>query len=214
LASPRIKICGITRVEDAQHCDRCGVDAIGFVFVKKSKRYIDFDAAAAIATTLGPFVNRVGLFLNDEETYVHTALEAMPDLVPQFHGQETPTYCNSFNRPYIKAIGVGSGMPAAEELAAYTGACALLFDSNAAGELGGTGHSFDWAMLTGYTGKPLILAGGLSAANLATAIATVKPYAVDVSSSVESAPGRKDPELVTRFVTNTRTGFGQSSETV
>jgi len=204
VAHPRIKICGITRAVDARHCEASGVDAIGFVFVEKSKRRVSVDRAAEIARALGPFVTRTGLFLNASTPSVMQALTAIPDLLLQFHGQETAAWCDAFDRPYIKAIGLGSGTPQWQELAHYRNASAFLFDSNTAGELGGTGHSFDWTLLHGYLGRPLILAGGLSIDNLAQAIEQVSPYAVDVSSSVESAPGIKDPALITRFVATTR----------
>lgn len=204
LAYTKIKICGITRLEDAKHCEACGVDAVGFVFVAKSKRHVTLDAAAAIASQLGPFIAKTGLFLNAETADVEAVLNKMPDLLPQFHGQETAAWCDGFNRPYIKAVGTASGMPAAVELERYVHANAFLFDSNAAGELGGTGHTFDWSAvdwsdLRESLGKPLILAGGLSDKNLKEAIQAVAPYAVDASSGVESAPGIKDHDSITRF---------------
>ncbi|MBX2824255.1 MAG: phosphoribosylanthranilate isomerase [Gammaproteobacteria bacterium] len=200
----KIKICGITRLEDARHCESCGVDAIGFVFVAKSKRNLTLDAAADISSQLGPFTTRTGLFLNADTIEVEAALERIPGLLPQFHGQESAAWCDGFNRPYIKAIGTGSGMPDPAALAQYTQASSFLFDSNAAGELGGTGHTFDWSAidwsaLRESLGKPLVLAGGLSHVNLQEAIETVRPYAVDASSSVESAPGLKDHDLISRF---------------
>ncbi len=197
---PRIKICGITRPEDALHAEAAGADAIGFVFVPKSRRNIPVEAAANIAAMLGPYITVVGLFLDAARTDVEAALSAIPDLVPQFHGQESGEYCDGFGRSYVKAIGVGNGMPAADELQRYQRASAFLFDSNVAGELGGTGHVFDWDVLRGYAGKPLVLAGGLDENNVATAIQTVSPYAVDVSSGVESAPGIKESGRVSRFI--------------
>lgn len=180
------------------------MDAIGFVFVPKSKRNLSIDAAAQMATQLGPFIARTGLFLNAESRLVEEALTLIPDLLPQFHGQESAAWCDRFKRPYIKAVGIGSGIPEPAALAEYTRASAFLFDSNAAGQLGGTGHAFDWsavdwASLRAALGKPLILAGGLSDANLKDAIEAVAPYAVDASTGVESAPGLKDHDLISRF---------------
>lgn len=197
---PRIKICGITRLEDGLHAEAQGADALGFVFVNKSRRNISIAAAAEIAGELGPYVTVVGLFLDAARTEVESALTAIPELVPQFHGQESADFCDSFGRGYVKAIGVGNGMPDAAELQRYGRASAFLFDSNVAGELGGTGHVFDWELLRGYAGKPLVLAGGLDESNVLSAIDTVRPYAVDVSSGVESAPGIKDSGRVSRFI--------------
>lgn len=196
----RIKVCGITRAEDARHCEAAGVDAIGFVFVAKSKRRISTANARLIAERLGPFVTRVGLFLNPTTELVEEALTVMPDLLLQFHGTETGTFCDSFERPYIKAIGVGSGMPTTEILSAYSQAAGFLFDSNEAGQLGGTGHTFDWGLLKNNSDKPLILAGGLDVRNIARAIDQVQPYAVDVSTGVEVSPGVKDTRLIDQFV--------------
>lgn len=197
---PRIKICGITRVEDGLHAEAEGADAIGFVFVPKSRRNISVKAAADIAAALGPYVTLVGLFLDASRTDVDAALTAIPELVPQFHGRESAEYCDSFGQGYVKAIGVGDGMPQESVLHSYERASAFLFDSNVAGELGGTGHVFDWDLLRGYAGKPLVLAGGLDESNVRSAIETVRPYAVDVSSGVESAPGVKDSGRVSRFI--------------
>lgn len=202
--NPRIKVCGITRAEDAAYAEAIGVDALGFVFVAASKRAISVEAAAPLCEALGPFVQRVGLFLNSPETDVEHALDTIPGLLPQFHGQETPDYCESFGRPYLKAIGIGSGMPAMRELEAYRSASGFLFDSNEAGQLGGTGHTFDWNLLRSYSGKPLILAGGLNPDNVASAVAEVQPYGVDVSTGVESDPGIKSDALVNAFVKNAR----------
>lgn len=192
MSTVRIKICGITRVEDLLSCEQAGVDAFGMVFVPQSKRFIELPVALELDATAGPFITRVGLFLNSEQHAVDAVLNRLPQLIPQFHGNESAAYCEAFACPYIKAIGVGSGMPTQDYLESYTNACAFLFDSNAAGELGGTGHSFDWSLLSTYAGKPLILAGGLSEKNVASAIDMVKPYAVDLSSGVEKSPGIKD----------------------
>jgi len=196
----RVKICGITRAEDALRAQHLGADALGFVFVPKSKRYIDFSSAGDIAAQVSPFVTRVGLFLDADPALVQEALDAIPHLIPQFHGRETSEYCEQFNRPYFKAIGMAGGLPSSEELAAFTHCGGFLFDSNAPGELGGTGHTFDWQALAGGVDVPLILAGGLDASNVATGIKTLQPFAVDVSSGVEADKGIKDHDAMQDFI--------------
>lgn len=196
----RVKICGITRLNDARVAQELGVDSLGFVFVPASSRYLTPKDAADITSQLSPFVNCVGLFLNATATEVRQALDLCPGLLPQFHGQESAEFCDQFGRPYLKAIGVGSGMPANDELAAYKQAGGFLFDSNEAGELGGTGHAFDWNMLEHELDKPLILAGGLNVQNVRRAIEQVAPHAVDVSTGVESAKGIKSEEAMREFM--------------
>ncbi len=196
----RVKICGITRVEDALRADELGVDALGFVFVPKSKRYIDVQSAKAIACQVSPFVTRVGLFLDAEAAVVHEALAAIPELVPQFHGRESSDYCEQFERPYLKAIGMAGGLPTEQELARFENCGGFLFDSNAPGELGGTGHTFDWQSLVGGVNVPVILAGGLDAHNVGDGIKTLQPFAVDVSSGVEADKGIKDHDAMYQFM--------------
>lgn len=196
----RVKICGFTRPEDAQTAVALGVDALGFVFVPASKRHVSVAAARDIAAAVSPFVTRVGLFLDAPVGEVEAALAAMPDLVPQFHGRESAAYCESFGRSYLKAIGVADGMPEREALDAFERASGFLLDSNAPGELGGTGHAFDWSTLGMELGRPLILAGGLDASTVDRAIREVAPYALDVSSGVESAKGIKDGNAMRAFM--------------
>ncbi len=196
----RIKVCGITRLQDAVCAERLGVDAIGFVFVAASKRAISFEAAADISAKLPPYMVRVGLFLNAEREAVLAAQAAIPSLMPQFHGTESAEFCDSFNRPYVKALGVGQSLPTEEALSAFQHAQGFLFDSHAPGELGGTGHAFDWQRLAEGAPGRLILAGGLNPDNVASAINQVRPYAVDVSSGVEQDKGVKDPAKLEAFV--------------
>jgi len=200
----RIKICGITRLEDALYASQLGVDAIGFVFCAESKRAITPVKAANIAAQLPPFMVRVGLFLNASQEEVNTACHHIPNLLPQFHGTESAEWCESFDRPYIKALGVANGMPSAQELAQYKHSQGFLFDSNAPGELGGTGHAFDWAKLEQSAPAQLILAGGLYPDNVESAVRQVRPYAVDVSSGVEQAKGEKDALKMQTFVNAVR----------
>ena len=196
----RVKICGITRLEDALRADELGVDALGFVFVPKSKRFIDVQAAHDIAGQVSPFVTRVGLFLDAEAAVVHAALAAIPELVPQFHGRESSDYCEQFRRPYLKAIGMAGGLPSGQALANFKHCGGFLFDSNAPGELGGTGHTFDWQSLAGGVDVPVILAGGLNADNVGAGIQTLRPFAVDVSTGVEADKGIKDHDAMNRFM--------------
>jgi len=199
--STRIKICGLTRIEDALAAEAFGADAIGFVFVEKSKRKINVADAHTISKRLGPFVQRVGLFLDAPPTQVREALETIPGLMPQFHGREDADYCDSFDCDYLKAIGVGDGPPVAASLNAFNRCRGFLFDSNAPGQLGGTGHTFDWDMLNNMSAvEHLILAGGLAVENAAEAVKQVQPYAVDVSTGVEVSPGIKDAGLIEKFI--------------
>jgi len=204
----RIKICGITRVEDALISEQLGVDALGFVVVEASKRFITPADAKLISDQIAPFITRVGLFLDAPKEQVQHALELIPGMIPQFHGRETPDYCDSFGIAYLKAIGLGSGMPSEQELAAYQNATAFLFDSNESGQLGGTGHVFDWQKLDKSVAKPIILAGGLHTGNVREAIEQVQPYAVDVSSGVEKSKGVKDHEALRTFVDAARASTG------
>lgn len=196
----RVKICGITRLQDANMAQALGADSLGFVFVPASKRYIEPKAALEIVSTLSPFVTCVGLFLNADAQDVRHVLSLMPSMMPQFHGQETAEYCDQFERPYLKAVGVGGGMPTSEELSVYRHCSGFLFDSNAPGELGGTGHAFDWSQLSKNFERPLILAGGINVQNVERAIKEVAPHAIDISSGVEVRKGIKDPEAMKLFM--------------
>lgn len=198
----RVKICGITRLQDAHLAQELGADSLGFVFVPASKRFLSPEAAAEIVGQLRPFVTPVGLFLDADAAEVQHVLQLMPTLIPQFHGRESADYCEQFGRPYLKAMGVGTAgtLPGNEQLAPYRRASGFLFDSHEPGQLGGTGHAFDWTRLGARMSKPLILAGGLNVHNVEQAIRQTKPYAVDVSSGVEQARGIKDPEAMRAFL--------------
>lgn len=186
-----------------------GVDALGFVFVPDSARYIAPAAAVEIVHQLSPFVTAVGLFLNASNRNVSETLELMPGLLPQFHGQESAEFCDSFKRPYIKALGVANGLPSPTELATFEYCCGFLFDSNAPGALGGTGHTFDWNILEKNLVKPLILAGGLTVDNVGSAIEMVMPHSVDVSSGVEQSKGVKSAERMDAFMREVRLADAQ-----
>lgn len=196
----RIKICGITRVEDALAAARGGADAIGLVFYEKSPRYVTVQQAARLARSLPPFITVVGLFVNASADYVHAVLEEVPLDLLQFHGEEEPEFCAYFNRPYLKAIRVRNGLDLLQCASGYAGAQGLLLDAWVEGVPGGTGASFDWELIPRGLPLPVILSGGLHAGNVAQAIATVRPYAVDVSSGVEVQKGIKDEAKIAAFI--------------
>lgn len=202
----RVKICGITRLQDAHLAQELGADSLGFVFVPASKRYVQPELAAELVSQLNPFVTPVGLFLDADADEVRSVIESMPSLIPQFHGRESADYCEQFERPYLKAMGLGSGgsVPDTEQLSVYRSALGFLFDSHEPGELGGTGHAFDWGRLGARMHRPLILAGGLHAGNVEPAIAQVRPWAVDVSSGVEQSRGIKNAEAMRAFMAAVR----------
>lgn len=184
-----------------------GADALGLVFYPKSKRNINIEQAAEICQALPPFVTTVGLFLDAEPSFVEQVLAAVPLNLLQFHGSESPAYCAQFKRTYLKAVGM-KGIAESGGFAAYADqypdAQGFLVDSHAPGAAGGTGETFDWTQVPqGYL-KPIILAGGLTAENVAEAIQVSGVYAVDVSSGVESSPGIKDPAKVQAFMNNSK----------
>ena len=204
MASPvRIKICGITRLEDAVCAASLGVDALGFVFYRKSPRYISPEKAAAIIEWLPPFVSAVGLFVNPLQADIDGALQACPLDIIQLHGDESPGFCASQTRRVIKAIPVAEQADLAR---ARDYDCPMLLDARApAGVHGGTGKSFDWTILDGFEhARPLILAGGLGPDNVRQALDVRQWFAVDVSSGVESEPGIKDADKMRRFVAHVR----------
>jgi len=197
----RIKICGITRVDDALAAARLGVDAIGLVFYAGSPRAVTPAQAAAIVRALPPLVTTVGLFVDADEAEVMTVLQQVPIDLLQFHGHEDPEYCDVFPRPYIKALRMKTGLDVVAEADRYHGARGLLLDTYQAEVAGGTGRVFDWTTVPAGLKRPIILAGGLTADNVAAGISRLKPWAVDVSGGVEAAPGIKDSNRMGAFVT-------------
>ena len=199
----RVKICGITRCEDAQLAVDAGADAIGLVFYEKSPRFVSNEQAARICQIIPAFVSRVALFKDADQAVVESVLAQVDIDLLQFHGSETPGYCEQFNRPYIKAIGMRGVEHDADFLISsaetFQSARALLLDGHAPGEAGGAGESFDWAAISGID-KPVVLAGGLTVENVRQAIDLMHPYAVDVSSGIESSPGIKDKDKVAAFM--------------
>lgn len=198
-ARTRIKICGITRLEDALEASRLGVDAVGFVFYEKSPRYIDAQKAAAIIRQLPPFVSAVGLFVNPTQGYIAEILQTVPLGVIQLHGDETPGFCEAQRRRVLKAIPV-AGPDDLKQAASFN--CPLLLDAKApAGVYGGTGNAFDWSLLQDFKHDyPLTLAGGLNTDNVHEALSVRQWFALDVSSGVELSPGIKDAEKMRVFV--------------
>ncbi|MYH69458.1 MAG: phosphoribosylanthranilate isomerase [Gammaproteobacteria bacterium] len=196
----RIKICGITRSEDARAAVDAGAHALGFVFYRPSPRYIEPAAARDIISRLPPFASRVGLFVDPERSFVTAVLEAVPLDIIQFHGNEDPEFCGSFGKPYIKAVSIKPDIDLHQACRRYAGASALLLDSHSDTVPGGTGMSFDWSIIPPGLSRPVILAGGLTAANVRRAIEVCRPYAVDVSSGVELDKGIKDKGAMTEFI--------------
>ncbi|MBT8134663.1 MAG: phosphoribosylanthranilate isomerase [Gammaproteobacteria bacterium] len=199
----RVKICGITRGEDAQHAVEAGADAIGLVFYDKSTRFVSNEQASEISRMIPAFVSRVALFKDADQAFVKSVLAQVEIDLLQFHGSETAAYCDQFERPYIKAIGMRGLEHDADFLISsaetFRSAKALLLDGHAPGEAGGSGESFDWAAVSKID-KPVVLAGGLTVENVRQAIDLVHPYAVDVSSGVERSPGTKDKDKIAAFM--------------
>jgi phosphoribosylanthranilate isomerase len=209
----RIKFCGLTSVADAQAAVALGVDAIGLVLTRKSARFAGIDVARDIRKSLPPFVCAVALFMDDEPAWIAQALaQVSPDLL-QFHGSESAADCDRYARPYLKAVAMGGGPSSdarvGEIVAAYPRATGLLLDAHAVGHAGGTGEVFDWSQVPASIGRPIVLAGGLTCDNVGAAIRTARPYAVDVSSGIESSPGVKDARKMRRFVEEVRRACGE-----
>jgi phosphoribosylanthranilate isomerase len=198
----RIKICGITRRADARAAAEAGADAVGLVFYPPSPRYLSIERAVEIRDALPPFVQAVALFVNADAAQVAQVLGRVRPALLQFHGEETPQFCAQFGMPYVKACRVRPGVDALEYLRPYSRAAAWLFDSYVP-EYGGVGESFDWSLVPAAE-RPVILSGGLSAANVAAAIRRVRPWGVDVSSGVESAKGVKDAAKIAAFIAEVR----------
>jgi phosphoribosylanthranilate isomerase len=196
----RVKICGLNRLEDAEIAVRFGADAIGLVFYPQSPRHVSLETAAAIARSLAPFVTVVGLFVDATREMVQNALRTVRIDLIQFHGDEAPAYCTSFGKPYIKAVRMRPGLDLAEYAALHRDAAGLLLDAYDPAMPGGTGLAFDWRTVPAHLTLPVTLAGGLTPENVGAAIRAVRPYALDVSSGVESARGIKDPGKMAAFL--------------
>ncbi|MCW8887142.1 MAG: phosphoribosylanthranilate isomerase [Motiliproteus sp.] len=196
----RVKICGITRPEDATAVVDAGADAIGLVFYDPSPRAVTIEQAVAICHAVPAFVTVTALFVNAAEQVVNQVIDRVGVDLLQFHGNEPPDYCQQFSRPYMKALRVKPGLNISEQAERYQDAKALLLDAYRPGVPGGTGETFDWQLIPEDLSKPVILAGGLTPQNVATAVRQVRPFGVDVSGGVEAAKGIKDSQLVTQFI--------------
>ncbi len=200
MSRTRVKICGITRVEDARAAIESGADALGLVFYAKSPRYVELSTAADIVRTVGPFVTVVGLFVNAAVEQVREAINAVGLDLLQFHGDEDEAYCAQFDMPYLKAVRMSPDLAIRDIVREYPSARGFLFDAWHKNKYGGTGETFDWERLSEVTDIPFVLAGGLTPENIEEAIAKVQPYAVDVSGGVEVSPGVKSPQLIEQFI--------------
>lgn len=196
----RIKICGITRPEDALAAARLGADAIGLVFHPRSPRYVELAAAREIVAALPPLVSVVALFMDPGRQEVETVLSGLTVDLLQFHGSESPAFCELFGRRYLKALPMGGGADPLAHARAHGQALGFLLDSHAPGQQGGSGETFDWNHIPQELPKPYLLAGGLHPGNVAEAVRRCRPYGVDVSSGVEAAKGIKDPAKLAAFI--------------
>ena len=207
MSRTRIKICGITRMEDALCSARSGADAIGLIFYEGSPRAVTIEQAITISNALPPFVSTVALFVNAASDKVEEVITRVRPSILQFHGDENAAYCTQFGLPFLKAIRVGGAMTAndlVEYAEAFKAARALLLDTLAHGLYGGSGKSFDWHVIPDELRGRIVLSGGLQADNVAGAIRMIRPWAVDVSSGVEAQKGVKDHALVRKFIEEVR----------
>ncbi|HRK77002.1 MAG TPA: phosphoribosylanthranilate isomerase [Thiobacillus sp.] len=200
----RVKICGITRLQDLHAACDAGADALGFVFYEKSPRHLAIDSAAMLVRALPPFVQSVGLFVNAEPAFIEQVLRAAPLDLLQFHGDETPADCMRYGRPWIKAVRVNRDTDLLECAADFDAARGLLLDAWVPGVPGGTGERFDWSLIPPDLSRPIVLSGGLTPDNVAEAVRSVRPWAVDVSSGVEASKGIKDAHKMARFIANAK----------
>jgi phosphoribosylanthranilate isomerase len=208
----RVKICGIREPDHALIAAQAGADAIGFVFYGESPRHVTAMRAARIARELPPYVIAVGLFVNATADEIRAILAEAPLDLLQFQGDETPEFCGSFGKPYVRAVRMEKGVDLVEYRSRFAAAKALLLDAHVPGQRGGTGQVFDWKAIPEEHPAPLILSGGLTAENVGRAIREVRPWAVDVSSGVEASRGVKDPGKIVEFIRSVqREDAGQSA---
>jgi phosphoribosylanthranilate isomerase len=196
----RVKICGITRLQDLHAACAAGADALGFVFYEKSPRNVSVDTAVALLHAMPPFVQSVGLFVNAEPAFIEAVLDAVPLDLLQFHGDETPEACERHGRPYIKAVRVNQDTDLLKCAAEFGSARGLLLDAYVPGVAGGTGERFDWRLIPPDLPGSVVLSGGLTPDNVAAAVQQVRPWAVDVSSGVEASKGIKDAQKLAQFI--------------
>jgi phosphoribosylanthranilate isomerase len=196
----RVKICGITSVEDALMAVKGGADAIGLVFYDSSPRCVDADQAEAIARAVGPFVTVVALFVNASSDAINNILRQVPIHIIQFHGDEPADFCEQFSKPYLKALRMREDLDVDQAVSLFNSASGILLDAYTPGIPGGTGETFDWQRIPKDSVKPIILAGGLNPENVRRAVTETSIYGVDVSGGVERAPGIKDSQKIESFV--------------
>lgn len=209
----RIKICGLTREVDVDAAVQAGADAVGFVFYDKSPRHITLARAAELARRLPPFVMPVGLFVNARASDVAAACAAIPQLLLQFHGDETPDQCARAGRPFIRAARMATGFDLLDFATRFANAQAILLDAHVEG-YGGGGKVFDWSLIPAAVPLPVVLSGGLHAGNVIHGIQALLPWAVDVSSGVESAKGIKDADAIRRFCDAVREADARSAASI
>ena len=203
----RIKICGIMSPEDRDAAIAAGADALGFVLCERSRRALSLTQLVELLAGMPPFVQSVGLFLDPTAEWVRQVVTLAPIDLLQFHGNEAAAFCRDFDRPYIKSVPMATVTDPQAYMNQYPEARGFLFDSNALSEAGGSGKRFDWTRCPRNTAKPVVLAGGLNAANVAEAIRIVRPFAVDVSSGVERSPGVKHAAGLRAFCRAARGAF-------
>ena len=207
MSRTRIKICGLTRAQDVRAAVDHGADAIGFVFYASSPRAVSIAQAAELVALLPPFVASVGLFVNATEDDINCVLERVPLQLLQFHGDEAEADCARFGRPWIKAARMRAGVDLVEFASFHPGASGVLVDAFVEG-YGGGGKTFDWSLIPQGFGRPLVLSGGLDADNVVDAVRRIRPWAVDVSSGVESDKGIKDTAKIAAFIAGVRDADG------
>ena len=208
----RVKICGLRDPAHARVAAEAGADAVGLVFYAPSPRFVAPEAAARVCAVLPPFVAAVGLFVDASEADIRRILSQVPLDLLQFHGDEPPDFCERFARPYVRAVRMERGTDLLEYAHRFSSAKALLLDAHSPGTPGGTGLTFDWKAVPADLPMPIILSGGLDATNVGRAVREVRPWAVDVSSGVESGRGLKDPAKIVEFIRSVRReDAGQSS---
>ena len=200
----RIKFCGMTNQQDVQRAIELGIDAVGFVFVSDSPRYVTLEQAQKIIEKVPPFIIKVGLFMNSEREYIHSVLKNIRLDLLQFHGEESEDFCLQFQCPYLKAVPMRSILSLSDYCKNYPSAVGFVLDSHAEGQMGGSGEAFEWSQIPKNHDKPMILAGGLTPENVAEAIRSAHPYAVDVSSGIEASKGIKDLVKMEHFIKEVR----------
>jgi phosphoribosylanthranilate isomerase len=196
----RVKICGITSVDDALIAVNAGADAIGLVFYEPSPRCVDIEQAEAISRAVGPFVTVVALFVNASRSVIENILKRVPIHVMQFHGDEPAEFCEQFSRPYFKALRMHEDLDVEATIGLFNNASGILLDAYTPGVPGGTGETFDWQRVPKGSDRAIILAGGLNPENIRRAVTETNIYGVDVSGGVERAPGIKDAQKIESFI--------------